>query len=66
MSELILTTQRATYWEVEPGVYQATKVGEQPKTVAGYRSLLAIMQLKGEPWETRLPYMIQFRYPATV
>ena len=58
----IAKTDRATYWEVEPGIYQATK-GAAPTNTAGYRSLLAIMQQKGEPWSVRQPYMIEFRYP---
>ena len=57
---LVVQTDRAAYWEVTDGIYQATK-GPAPTNEAGYRSLLAIMQQKGEPWEFRLPYMVKAR-----
>lgn len=57
---LVIKTARASYWEVSDGIYQATK-GDPPTNQAGYRSLLAIMQQKGEPWDVRAPIMEKMR-----
>jgi hypothetical protein len=54
---LIIETERAAYWEVAEGVYNATPIGRLPANVAGYASLPAIMGQKGEPWATKAPYI---------
>lgn len=58
---LIIETERAAYWEVAEGVYNATPIGRRPANTAGYASLLAIMGQKGEPWETTAPYIQTLR-----
>lgn len=50
---LIETTARASYWEVQKGVYQATPPGgAAPKGIGGYANLGSLKRLKGEPRET--------------
>lgn len=46
----IVHRARRTYWEVAPGVFQATESPDlQPQGAGGYASLAALCALKGDP-----------------
>lgn len=48
MANKIYQTERATYWQMPSGVYQATS-GQEPTLDSGYKRLDSLMALKGEP-----------------